>query len=227
MRRWLVVLALVVGLVALLRSFPLAWAFPGAAAFLGTPSGTIWNGQITGVPLLGQVSVSTRPSGVRLDTPRAPATRQFSAVVRPGLLRDARLLMPVADLPVQDARLAGLRGTLGLDMAEARWDGNGCLEAQGTARTDVLAANGAQFGWSGPPLSGPVDCVEGRLRVRLSGEGDGAAVQASVVTGVDGVYRSEVTVRSDDSAAGNALALFGFARAAPGEYRLSEQGRWR
>jgi hypothetical protein len=48
-----------------------------------------------------------------------------------------------------------------------------------------------------------------------------------VTTGFDGVYQSDVTVTTTDPAAGNVLTLFGFNPAGNGDYRLSEQGRWR
>ena len=131
----------------------------------------------------------------------------------------------------QRARISTLRSTeapaFALQVAEATMKDGACLFASGTASTNVLAANRARFDWAGPDLSGPVDCIDGRLRVRLSGEGGTETVAAVVTTGFDGVYQSDVTVMTTDPAAGNVLTLFGFNPAGSGEYRLSEQGRWR
>ena len=218
----------VAALLSLLRHFPLAWAMAAVPADVGTPSGTIWKGQLSDVPLFGQLTLSTHPTGVRLSAAAdTDIPRKFTAYLRPGRAHDVSLILPVAALPDPTARLSALRGTVGLRVTEARWNDAGCTRADGTASTDVLAANAAQLGWAGPTLQGPVDCVEGRVRVRLSGEGDGATVAAEVLSGLDGVYRSEITVRAADPAAGNALVLYGFSPAGSGEYRLSEQGRWR
>jgi hypothetical protein len=224
MRRLIVIVAVLAGLASLVRHFPLAWAgalLPDGVADL---SGTVWNGQASDVPLLGQLSVKAGLGSVALATPPGDVT--FSGKVSRGGAEDLVLSMPVSRLPVGDARLAGLAGRVSLRVAEAVIDDGACVSATGTAATDVLAVNAARFGWSGPELSGPVDCVDGRLRVRLSGESGSEAVSALIVTGLDGVYQSDVTVTTRDTAAGNALALFGFQPSGDG-YLLSEQGRWR
>ena len=222
MRLLIVIVAVVAALLSFIANLPLRWVLPDG---IGTASGTVWNGQVSGVPLLGQVRLKGGLGGMNVSTP--PGTVTLSADVTPRSVSDLALVMPVAALPTSDGRLSGLAGTFGLRVDDARLADGRCAEASGTARTDVLAANGARFGWTGPELAGPVDCVDGRLRVRLSGENPGAAVEAVTTTSMDGTYESEITVRADDPAAGNALVLFGFSRSSAGEYRLSERGRWR
>lgn len=220
-----VLLALAIAAAALLSlvaHLPLRWFAPAA---LGTASGTVWEGQITAVPLLGSVSVDTGPGYVDIATPPGEVT--LRGRVSPSSVSDLSLGMPVSRLPTNEGRLAGLAGRFSLRLDSARLEDGVCAEASGTASTDMLAANGGRFGWTGPELSGPVDCVDGRLRVRMSGESADGTVESLTTTGADGVYQSEITVRSSDPAAGNALVLFGFNRAGDGEYRLAEQGRWR
>lgn len=225
MRAVLIALAILAGLIALVRSFPLAWVATALPDGVGTYSGTVWNGQISQIPLLGNVQVEGRLGGARLVS--APGHIRFSGDVSPNGVSDLVLSMPVAQLPTSDARLSGLAGRMSLRIDEAQIDDGACVSASGRASTDVLAANGARFGWAGPELSGPVDCVDGRLRVQLSGDGPDENVSATILTGLDGLYQSDISVTAPDPAAGNVLTLFGFNPAGAGRYSLSEQGRWR
>lgn len=225
MRVGLIVLAVFAGLFSLIRYFPLSWAgaaLPGDVAEL---SGTVWDGQASEIPLLGSVSVKGGLGFVRLETPPGDVT--LSGDVSPRGVKDFRLSMPVARLPMTDARLSGLSGRVSLQIDEARMDDGACVSASGSASTNVLAANQARFDWAGPSLSGPVDCIDGRLRVRLSGQSNAETVSATILTGLDGVYQTEISVETRDPAAENALVLFGFTRSNSGGFQLSEQGRWR
>jgi hypothetical protein len=225
MRLLLIIVALLFGTASLIRHFPLAWAGAALPAQVGTLSGTIWNGQVADVPLLGTVAVKGGFGNLSFLT--APGEVTLSGKVSPSGVEDLVLSMPIARLPTNDSRLAGLAGRMSLRIAEATMKDGACLFASGTASTNVLAANRARFDWAGPDLSGPVDCIDGRLRVRLSGEAGTETVTAVVTTGFDGFYQSDVTVTTTDPAAGNVLTLFGFNPAGNGDYRLSEQGRWR
>ncbi|WP_298914259.1 type II secretion system protein N [uncultured Algimonas sp.] len=225
MRLLLIVAALLAGLASLVRHFPLAWAGAAVPENVATLSGTVWNGQAHDLPLLGTVAVKGVLGGIRLETP--PGEVNLSGTIGPGGVDDLVLSMPVARLPTTDARLAGLSGRVSLRIDEAEIADGHCLSATGTAATDVLAVNGGQFGWAGPSLDGPVDCADGRLRLRLSGTDGGETVSATIITGLDGVYQTDMRVITGDAAAGNALSLFGFVPADDGTFNLSEQGRWR
>lgn len=225
MRGLLIGLAVLAGLASLIRYFPLSWAGTALPSGVGTYSGTIWNGQVSNVPLLGAVSVNGSLGGMQLQTPPGEVT--FSGDVTPNGVTDLVLSMPIARLPMSDTRLEGLAGRMSLQIDEAVIKDGACVSATGRASSDVLAANRGRFQWAGPELSGPVDCIDGRLRVQLSGEDAGQAVAATITTGLDGIYRSEISVTTIDAAAGNVLTLFGFNPADAGRYTLSEQGRWR
>jgi hypothetical protein len=225
MRRLFIGVALLAGLLALIRFFPLSWAAKPVPLATTTYTGTIWNGHVQDVPLLGSVSVKSSLSGIRLQTPSGDI--QFSGTVTPTRVKDLILSMPVAQLPTTDARLAGLAGRLSLRIDEGQFADGACETATGQASTDVLAVNRRQFGWAGPTLSGPVDCIDGRLRVRLNGENGSDKITAEVQTGLDGIYQSNISVETRDVAAENALTLFGFQLESGGLYRLIEQGRWR
>lgn len=225
MRLLLIVFAILAGLAALIRHFPLSWAGAALPAEVGTLSGTIWDGQVEGVPLLGIVAVKGGFGNLSFLT--APGDVSLSGKVSPTGIENLVLSMPVAQLPMSDARLSGLSGQISLRVAKAVIKDGVCVSATGTASTDILAANHARFDWTGPELSGPVDCADGRLRVRLNGDSGTESVAAIVITGLDGLYQSDVTVATADPAAGNVLTLFGFNPSGTGDYRLSEQGRWR
>lgn len=225
MRLILIGFAILAGLTALIRHFPLSWAGAALPAEVGTLSGTIWDGQVENVPLLGTVAVKGGFGNLSFLT--APGDVTLSGKVSPTGIENLILSMPVAQLPMNDARLSGLSGRVSLRIKEAVIKDGVCVSATGTASTDILAANRARFDWAGPELSGPVDCTDGRLRVQLRGEAGTETVLATVITGLEGVYQSDVTVSTADPAAGNVLTLFGFNPAGNGDYRLSEQGRWR
>lgn len=225
MRRLLIILAVLVALFSLVRHFPLAWAGASLPAEVGTLSGTIWNGQASQVPLLGSVAVKGGMGHVKLET--LPGDVTFSGDVSLNGVKDLILSMPVSHLPMGDARLANLAGRVSLNIKEARLKDGACTFASGTASTNVLSSNRARFDWAGPDLFGPVDCVDGALRVRLSGQSEQETVSATIMTALDGVYQSDILVETADPAAQNALVLFGFAAGQEGTYRLSEQGRWR
>ena len=225
MRGWIILITVLAALVSLVRHFPLAWVGSFLPDGIGTYSGTIWNGQVSDVPLLGAVSVEGRLVGAKLGT--APGDVTFSGDVTPSSVSDLRLSLPIALLPISDDRLAGLGGRVSLRIDEAAIEKQTCAFARGTASTNVLSSNRARFQWAGPDLSGTVDCVEGRLRVRLSGEDDAQTVDATIVTGLDGVYQADITVTTRDPMAGNVLTLFGFSPNGEAGYSLAEQGRWR
>lgn len=225
MRGLLIGLAVLAGLASLVRYFPLSWAGNALPSGVGTYSGTIWNGQVSNVPLLGAVSVNGSLRGVQLQTP--PGEVAFSGDVTPNGVTDLVLSMPIAHLPMSDTRLEGLAGRMSLQIDEAVIKDGACVSAIGRASSDVLASNRGRFQWAGPELSGPVDCIDGRLRVQLNGEDAGQVVAATITTALDGIYRSEISVTTNDLAASNVLTLFGFNPADAGRYTLSEQGRWR
>ncbi len=225
MRRWLIILAVLAGLFSAVRHLPLAWVAGALPANVGTATGTIWNGQLLQVPLLGRLSVKTGLGHVDVITPGGATT--LAARLAPGRVENLALSLPLALLPIQDQRLQGVAGRVSLRLDEARYSGQQCESAMGTAATNVLAVNAATLGWTGPDLSGPVDCVEGQVRVRLSGADNMASVEATVLIGGDGVYQSDITATVSDPNAEAVLGLFGFSAVGANEYRLSEQGRWR
>lgn len=227
MRLALIIICVLAGLTSLVRYLPLSWVGAGAnvPAEIGTLSGTIWDGQVEDVPLFGTVAVKGGFGNLSFLT--APGDVTLSGKVSSTGIENLILSMPIAQLPMSDARLSGLLGRISLRVTEAVIDDGVCVSADGTASTDVLAANRARFDWTGPELSGPVDCEDGRLRVQLSGQSGQETVSAVITTGLDGLYQSDVTVSTTDPVAGNILTLFGFNPTGNGDYRLSEQGRWR
>ena len=225
MRRGLILIGVIAALLSAVRHFPLVWAMGAAPAGLGTPSGTIWNGQLADVPLFDRLSVKAGLGHVTVETPPAPTS--FTTQLSPGQVKDLALSLPFAAMPIQDQRLQGVRGRVSLRIDQARFSDLQCEMADGTAATNVLAMNAQTLGWSGPDLSGPVDCVEGQVRVRLTGADSAAEVDATVLIGADGVYQTDILARVSQPGAGAVLGMFGFSSVSANEFRLSEQGRWR
>lgn len=218
---------IIAGLFALLRYFPLAWAASFAPDNNATYSGTIWNGQISGLPLVDRMNVKTTLSGVALESGAAAGATHVRAIVSPSRARDLVAAMPISAIPTTDGRLKGLSGQLSLRLDEIVGAGDACTRASGRASTNVLESNRAQFDWTGPLLSGPVDCDDGKLRVRLNGVDDSQSIAVTILTGFSGQYEANVEVQTPDPMAANVMTLFGFSEQGQNRFNLSEQGRWR
>jgi len=143
--------------------------------------------------------------------------------------RDAKeidLHLNLADLPVTDGRLQGLRGELTAQISQMTYDSTGCLSATGEASTDVLQRNGGSIEWTGPRLEGPISCENGVFIADLSGRDAQQTVSARVQLASDGTYRADITARTNRPEADAVLPLFGFTRSGR-DFKLTEQGKWR
>ena len=211
-----------------LAALPLAWVAGDRLAALDPDMaalGSVWQGTLAHID--GLPPVFTRLDGrsvlVNADAPG------FRLEARAGAdaLSDTSLSMPVRALARFDARLSGLAGEVGAEIAALRFEGGACAEASGTARTDLLARNaGAWGGWRGPELSGPVTCENGEVVVSLAGRDASQTVEARVAISPTGSYRASVDIATREPGAQAVLPLFGFSPTASG-WRLSESGSWR
>lgn len=229
MRRRILILALAGGgLAALLANFPLEWAAPKQAGV--SYSGTIWNGAATGAPLFGDLRTELSPAQIFSASPlvvsQTTGPNRLDGAIGLRAAKDVRLRVNLLSLPMTDPRLQGLRGELNLRLDAAKWDSAGCTEAAGTAQTNVLTQNGGAIDWTGPELSGPISCEDGQFRVQLSGRDAGQNIAADLRLSILGDYAADITAATNRAEAGAVLPLFGFVFA-DGEYKLTEQGRWR
>ena len=233
-RRTWIGMGVIGALVGLVSQLPLSW-IGSAVPQEGLPApleftGTVWQGQITGLPLTGPLSIETSPA--KLITGGTPFTLQSRA---PGIslngragfsqVQDLAYRADFAVLPITDGRLVNLAGNIDVRIEEAKFGQIGCESLTGTVRTDVLGRNQARLNWSGPDLSGPLSCENGEIVAALAGQDGRTDINAVLRVNVSGSYRLETTVTSRDPEAAVLLPLYGF-QGNGNRYSLTEQGQW-
>lgn len=232
MFRWILP-ALLSGLIALFTCLPLGWvaglfvsddvkAFAPDLAF----HGTVWDGSVSGLPVFGTANVRTALLSRNASIQAGEGANYLSAELTPKSATDLDLRVNFANLPLNDGRLQGLQGELIAKVSELNFDGQSCVSAIGTLRTDVLQRNGGSIQWTGPELSGPVTCEDGALIAVMTGRDAEQTIEAKLRVAPDGVYHADISVKTSREEADAVLPLFGFTRSG-GSFMLTEQGRWR
>ena len=219
-------------LAGLIVQLPLSWvggavpksAFPNPLTF----TGTTWNGQVSGLPLSGPLAIQTRPSQLLSGVPVTFESQSPGITLRGEAgskqLKNLSYRAEFSRLPITDGRLVGLAGMIDVIVNDAGF-GDGCETLTGNIRTDVLTRNQARLRWAGPEVSGPLTCEKGEILATLSGRDARTDINAIVHINMDGNYRLEATVISQDPEAGALLPLYGF-QASGNQYSLTEQGQW-
>lgn len=234
-----ITVVIIAGLSALAAQLPagpvLKYALGESFPKNATVAGTVWNGQIIGVDGFGPITYRTRPLRIFSAKPMAQMQTQMPGIsisgsARPGKLSDLNFKGQVWTFSNVDPRLAGLRGDFEARIDSLEFDSKninaGCLSASGTVTTNVLAANRAQWSWTGPDLSGPISCEAGALTVALSGQEAGQDVNLTFSALPEGQYETRAQVKTDNPQAQNVLSLFGFT-ASGQTFTLNDAGRWR
>ena len=232
MLKW-VLPALLSGAAALIVCMPLRWAaswvLPDNVITLAPDlqiTGTVWRGTVSGVPLLGTANVKTSPFARRVEFEAGEGRNFISGLLTPSEVSDLDFRMDFSTIPFTDGRLRGLRGDFTAQISEMKIADNACVSAAGSAKTDVLQRNGGTVQWTGPELSGPIQCEEGSLIVNMSGQDAQQKILAIIKLNPNGTYRAEVDVRTARPEADAVLPLFGFSRSGQ-SFVLTEQGKWR
>ena len=232
MFRWILP-ALLSGLIALLVSLPLSWVaglfIPDDTKALApdlTFHGTVWNGSVSGLPVLGTANFDTSLLQRQASIQSGEGRNYLSAEITPKAAKDIDLRVNFENLPLKDGRLQGLQGELVAKISELNVDGQSCVSAVGTLRSDVLQRNGGAIQWTGPELSGPITCEDGALLAALTGRDPEQSIEATLRFAPDGLYRADISVRTSRGEADAVLPLFGFTRNGS-SFLLTEQGRWR
>ena len=185
--------------------------------------GTVWNGRIYGLVTPGgrvrEAAVSTRPAALltgRLALDWQIADNSVSgrgrAALAPGgvTLDDVSLTVPL------DRLVAAGRAGLDPDtpvfvrLAHLQVQDGQCRAAQGSLRSDALAAAAVQYGVEAPRLTGDIACRGDDLVLTLSGESADMSVDGEAVLRPGG-YDWHVRVRTGHAGLADALALAGFA----------------
>ena len=223
----------IIGLFAgLISQLPLSWiggAVPQAGPTPLSFTGTVWNGQVTGLPLSGPLNVKTRPGQFLSGGTPFEFNSQATGIDLRGKagtkqVKDLFYRAELSVLPITDGRLTGLAGMIDVAVSEGRF-GKGCESLTGTIRTDAPTRNKARLRWGGPDLSGPLSCEDGEVIANLAGQDTRTDINAVIRINMGGSYRMEATVTSVDPEAGALLPLFGFQRSG-NQYTLTEQGQW-
>ncbi|WP_427451878.1 type II secretion system protein N [Litorimonas sp. WD9-15] len=217
------------GFAACVAALPLGWVAP---LFVPdevpelTYHGTVWNGTLTDIPVFDTANFDLHPLSLSADIEAGDGTNYVSATVNRHQARDARVVVDLSTLPLTDQRLQGLVGSVAANLILLGYGPEGCTEAEGTVRTDVLQRNGGNMNWTGPELSGPITCETGDLVAILKGEDSEQSIDALLRFSADSTYRVDITARTSRAEAGTILPLFGFSSTGR-DFKLTEQGKWR
>jgi len=213
---------------------PVAWVGPhivpdGLGADIRY-SGTIWNGNINGLDIIGNAQFQLTPksllsSGLPLSYQTSSPVMQLSGQASRHHIKNFNFSGQIAGLPTSDGRLKDLAGNVNIEVAELKFNKT-CFSAAGQASTDILSLNQSRWQWKGPLLSGPLRCEDGDIIAELSGAENGQSIQATLRIKIDGAYRADFSVRTPQPEAGIVLPLYGFDKR-DGEFHLTEQGKWR
>ena len=232
MLRW-VLPALLSGVAAFIMCLPLGWAaswvLPDNVKTLAPDlemAGTIWRGTVSGLPLMGTANVQTFPFARRVEFEAGEGRNFISGMLTPSEAKDVDVRMDFSTIPFTDGRLKGLQGDFMAQISEMIIADNACASVAGSAKTDVLQRNGGTVQWTGPELSGPIQCEEGSLVANMSGQDAQQKILAIIKLNPNGTYRAEVDVRTARPEADLVLPLFGFSRSGQ-SFVLTEQGKWR
>jgi len=235
MRKRYILLGGLGAITAVMLQLPLSWVAP---YFMPNDvgqdihySGTVWNGQVTGLDYIGAVNFQLNPKamisgGLPLNFATQSSGMSISGQASQKQLKDIRFSGTLAKLPMRDGRLKELAGQVDIRVSDLQMKKGGCVSAAGQASTDFLALNQARWQWRGPKLAGPISCEEGDVIVKLSGQENRQIIRADLRLSLNGSYAANITVQTNQPEAGIVLPLYGF-EAVGRDYKLTEQGQWR
>ncbi len=233
-KRSLVLVSALGAAIGLAMQPPLAWIAPHIIPDELGPnirySGTLWNGTASNVDYIGIAKFKIDPKqlmkdGLPLSFQTSSNAMQLSGKASKTRLEDLRFIGQLGGLPTNDGRLKELAGEVIIQISKLTFDKD-CQSAMGQASTDFLSRNATRWQWQGPLLSGPITCDGGDLIANLLGSDVGQTIKADLRIVPDGTYRADISVRTSQPEAGVVLPLYGFENR-NGEFRLTEQGKWR
>jgi len=220
---------------ALLSALPLKWIAPSfVPAHMrqdSSFSGTVWQGQAdvalgrTRAPISFKASpgkLVTGQSFVDFDLKNSGLNAKGLAGF--GTAKNIEVNADIAQLPLSNAQIRGLRGQLKAQISTAKFK-KACKTITGQAWTDFLQSNEKTWYWRGPELAGPIGCDQGTITLDLSGAEVGQSFQAEFRFKADGIYTAKVYVDSQDPRAAVVLGFYGFEMRGA-QFVLSETGRW-
>ena len=226
---WFTLIFFVAAVIAVVATFPmkaaLKWAEPSRHGLsYGGAYGTIWNGGVSNAAYLGQtlgrVDVAITPASfLRGKIAAKVSVAGEVAVARGDVLaafENIQLENVIADINVQkliylDPRLRHTPSKLKVSIkrSDLTYDGR-CNSMQSSLETDVLAAVGRQWQWTGPRMVGEVLCMDGRPQIRMNNFDGVDEITAGVDVQSDGGVLTRAHVRTKNEKLVRALNVLGF-----------------
>lgn len=235
---------LTVGVGVLVATMPLSFVLDRSAlserGFSWTVAqGTVWNGRVSGLyrntQSLGDVQMGLRAGdllrgkisyNVDLNSPAAHGTSLVDIKSASRLrAREMNLGVSLASLDGLDTRIRDMGGWLHVQDADILFDQNGCREASGTVRSDIVTNIAAAFGQVWPEASGEIHCESGW--VLMSMKATGPLGEEFTARGKIGPGPASLEARVDNAGQelGYGLAMAGFVPDGAGfAYRQKKQG---
>ena len=197
-------------------------AIPGLS--YAESEGTIWKGKLSAVTLrgitLGTVTIDVSPMSVLRGGLGGKLSLKGGDLTGSGGFFMSRKSLDIHDAALQ-ARLAPfiarnlvsgpLTGHASMTVRRLAVSRSGCVAADATIETDMLARHAQSFGASGFPLMGTVRCDNKDVVTELAGAGDDGDAQIIVRIKPDQSYLAEVSAKTTAREVSEALALVGFA----------------
>ena len=231
--RWFILggLTIVIAVVAAIIMLPAAYVMKRVSANdemiqYAAADGTIWDGEVQniryGIQEIGDAQINSSwlslltarlSSDIRLTGTGLNGRAQITEGLGGGTtIKNLRVLGSTEDLVNIAPEIRDLAGEFTLDVREARLTEEDCKAAQGTVWTDILTKMERRYRWTGPELSGPVTCENGRFILMLGGQNSaGENVSAKLEIGMDGFGSFTADVTTPIRETSQALTLLGFA----------------
>jgi len=188
-------------------------------------TGTIWNGAFRGVStgevLLGDIDFTIRPAALLTGRASAGFTIQDGAALGSGRINLHLLSQSVSisdtsvafDLSaVRRYSLFGIpyQGRIEARDANISWSRNGCVNAAGDIRTDVLDSSSKTLVGESLLLAGPAECESGQMHVTLRGANSQGRTEIKIAIDQELTYRVMASVDLGRADLENNLRRLGF-----------------
>lgn len=236
MRNWILLFVGVLVLTLVVR-FPLslALAWSGAPITAERVTGTIWNGQLTGVRAqgydIGRVDIAARPlalltgrfgADLAVSGPLVTGTASLAAGTSRVAVDEADLRVDISPLGLRDAFEAPMAGQVELAARDLVLTPEGCRQGIARVETDTLVRSAKRYGGEGFVLAGDGKCEDGIFLLPLSGEGPEGAAEVTIRLSRSG-YQTELMIEPTDPDLAAALSAYGFQQQGT-RYSLIQRG---
>lgn len=236
-------LFLTIGVGVLLATMPLSFVLERSALSERGFSwvlaqGTVWNGRVSGLyrstQSLGDVQMGLRAGDLLSGKISYDVDLNSSAVRGTSLIdiksasrlraRQMNLDVSLSALNGLDTRIRDVGGWLHVQDADILFNQNGCQEASGTVRSDIVTNMAAAFGQVWPEASGEIRCESGWVLMSMTATGPlGEEFMARGRIG-PGPASLEARVDNAGQELGYGLAMAGFVPDGAGfAYRQKKQ----